>query len=75
MTEIPKRVLRIGQRLKEGEKARKYRVRAVLKWFDASRRGPNVFSALHPATSDEKRWVDGVLAQKKGLGLLTCDNS
>ena len=26
------------------------------------------FSALYPATSDEKRWVDGVLARKKGLG-------
>ena len=26
-------------------------------------------SALYPATSDEKRWVDGVLARKKGLGL------
>ncbi|VVB63001.1 Uncharacterised protein [uncultured archaeon] len=26
-------------------------------------------SALYPAGSDEKRWVDGVLARKKGLGL------
>ena len=25
-------------------------------------------SALYPAGSDEKRWVDGVLARKKGLG-------
>jgi hypothetical protein len=25
-------------------------------------------SALYPAQSDEKRWVDGVLARKKGLG-------
>jgi putative DNA methylase len=25
-------------------------------------------SALYPATTDEKRWVDGVLAKKKGLG-------
>jgi putative DNA methylase len=25
-------------------------------------------SALYPARSDEKRWVDGVLARKKGLG-------
>jgi adenine-specific DNA methylase len=25
-------------------------------------------SALYPANSDEKRWVDGVLARKKGLG-------
>lgn len=27
------------------------------------------FSALYPKTTDEKRWVDGVLARKKGLGL------
>ncbi len=26
------------------------------------------FSALYPANTDEKRWVDGVLARKKGLG-------
>ena len=24
--------------------------------------------ALYPAGTDEKRWVDGVLARKKGLG-------
>ena len=26
-------------------------------------------SALYPSQTDEKRWVDGVLARKKGLGL------
>jgi hypothetical protein len=26
-------------------------------------------SALYPQSSDEKRWVDGVLARKRGLGL------
>jgi uncharacterized protein (DUF433 family) len=26
------------------------------------------FSALYPPGSDEKRWVDGVLARKKALG-------
>jgi putative DNA methylase len=26
-------------------------------------------SALYPAATDEKRWVDGILARKKGLGL------
>jgi adenine-specific DNA methylase/O-acetyl-ADP-ribose deacetylase (regulator of RNase III) len=28
----------------------------------------NALSALYPAGGDEKRWVDGVLARKKGLG-------
>ena len=27
------------------------------------------FSALYPASTDEKRWVDGVLARKKNLGI------
>ena len=26
------------------------------------------FSALYPRDTQEKRWVDGVLARKKGLG-------
>lgn len=26
-------------------------------------------SALYPAATEEKRWVDGVLARKKGLGV------
>jgi hypothetical protein len=26
-------------------------------------------AALYPSGSDEKRWVEGVLARKKGLGL------
>ncbi|OAB62776.1 adenine-specific DNA methylase [Leptolyngbya valderiana BDU 20041] len=29
----------------------------------------NALSALYPSNSEEKRWVDGVLARKKGLGL------
>jgi putative DNA methylase len=29
----------------------------------------NALSALYPQGTDEKRWVDGVLARKKGLGL------
>jgi putative DNA methylase len=28
----------------------------------------NALSALYPSGGDEKRWVDGVLARKKGLG-------
>ena len=28
----------------------------------------NAKGALYPAGSEEKRWVDGVLARKKGLG-------
>lgn len=28
----------------------------------------DALSALYPASTDEKRWVDGVLARKKGLG-------
>jgi putative DNA methylase len=27
-----------------------------------------VLSYLYPSSSEEKRWIDGVLARKKGLG-------
>jgi putative DNA methylase len=30
----------------------------------------NALSALYPKFSEEKRWVDGVLARKKGLEYL-----
>jgi hypothetical protein len=33
------------------------------------RRLAQALSALYPAHTEEKRWVDGVLARKKGLGL------
>ena len=26
-------------------------------------------SALYPSSTDEKRWIDGVLARKKALGI------
>jgi putative DNA methylase len=29
----------------------------------------NALSALYPVNTEEKRWIDGVLARKKGLGL------
>ncbi len=35
---------------------------------DRSWKLANALSALYPVGSDEKRWVDGVLARKKGLG-------
>jgi hypothetical protein len=31
--------------------------------------GTSSLSALYPAETNEKRWGDGVLARKKGLGL------
>ena len=29
----------------------------------------SLLGALYPASTEGKRWVDGVLARKKGLGL------
>lgn len=42
MKDIPKRILEIADQLKNGQIPNKHRVRVVLKWFGASRRGPNV---------------------------------
>ena len=36
---------------------------------DAAAKAANALLALYPKSSEESRWVDGVLARKKGLGL------
>jgi 5-methylcytosine-specific restriction endonuclease McrA len=46
MKKTPKRILEVAEQLKAGEAPRKYRARAVLKWFGASRRGANVLSDI-----------------------------
>ena len=43
MNEIPKRIAEVAQRLKEGHPPRSYKLRAVLKWFGAERRGTKIF--------------------------------
>lgn len=49
MNEIPKHLVEIAERLKSGEVPRRHRVRSVLKWFGASRRGANVLSDIKTA--------------------------
>jgi hypothetical protein len=49
MKGIPKQILKVLQQLKDGENLRRFRVRAVLKWFGASRRGANVVSDIKTA--------------------------
>jgi 5-methylcytosine-specific restriction endonuclease McrA len=49
MKGIPKQILKIKEQLKDGDKGRKFRVRAILKWFGASRRGANVVSDIKTA--------------------------
>jgi 5-methylcytosine-specific restriction endonuclease McrA len=46
MKKVPKRILEVAEQLKAGEVPRKYRARAVLKWFGAARRGANVLSDI-----------------------------
>ncbi|MGB8128908.1 MAG: hypothetical protein WCG81_03885, partial [Candidatus Angelobacter sp.] len=49
MKGIPKQILKIKEQLKDVDKGRKFRVRAILKWFGASRRGANVVSDIKTA--------------------------
>lgn len=49
MNQLPKRIIEVAQRLKDGEAPRKYKVRAILKWFKASRRGVNILSDIKTA--------------------------
>jgi 5-methylcytosine-specific restriction endonuclease McrA len=49
MDEMPKQLVEVAQRLRAGELPRRHKVRAVLKWFGASRRGANVVSDVKTA--------------------------
>jgi hypothetical protein len=44
VTQIPSRIFEIVQQLKADEKPKRVRVRKVLKWFDASRRGTKIIA-------------------------------
>ena len=52
MDAIPKKLMELAQRLKVGEVPRRHTVRAVLKWFGASRRGANVLSDVKMALAN-----------------------
>jgi 5-methylcytosine-specific restriction endonuclease McrA len=49
MDDMPKQLAEVAQRLNSGETPRRHKVRAVLKWFGASRRGANVLSDVKTA--------------------------
>ena len=51
-----------------GEALRRFLVNEGVGRDDRFWRLAQVLSFLYPKTSDEKRWIDGVLARKKGLG-------
>jgi hypothetical protein len=51
-----------------GEALRRFLVEEGVGRDDRFWRLAQALSALYPSSSDEKRWVDGVLARKKGLG-------
>jgi 5-methylcytosine-specific restriction endonuclease McrA len=46
MADIPKRILQIAQGLQHGQPPRRFKVRAILKWFGASRRGSSILSEV-----------------------------
>jgi hypothetical protein len=65
MDDVPKRIHEIVEGLRDGEKPRKYRVRAVLKWFGASRRGANVLSDIKTTLANVGLEVDPPLDDAK----------
>ncbi len=52
MDVTPKQLVEVAQRLKVGEAPKRHKVRAVLKWFGASRRGANVLSDVKTALAN-----------------------
>ena len=63
MDEMPKRIIEVAQQLKAGQTPRRYTVRAVLKWFGASRRGANVLSDVKIALADLGLQTDPVFEE------------
>src|ERR1017187_5683416 len=63
MDEMPKRIVEVAQQLKDGQTPRRYTVRAVLKWFGASRRGANVLSDVKIALADLGLQTDPVFEE------------
>jgi hypothetical protein len=63
MEEMPKRIIEVAQQLKDGQTPRRYTVRAVLKWFGASRRGANVLSDVKIALADLGLQTDPVFEE------------
>jgi len=51
-----------------GEALKRFLVEDGVGHDDRFWRLAQAFSALYPASTNEKRWIDGVLARKKGLG-------
>ena len=49
MDEIPKQLIDINDRLRAGEKTNRHKVRAILKWFGATRRGVKISSDIKTA--------------------------
>ena len=49
MDEIPKQLIGIADRLRAGETTNRHKVRAILKWFGATRRGVKIISDIKTA--------------------------
>lgn len=65
MNEVPKRIIEVVQQLKDSQVPRRYKVRAVLKWFGASRRGANVLSDIKTVLADVGLETDPALDDAK----------
>lgn len=51
MHKVPKKVIEISEQLKSGEVSRRYRVRGVIKWFGAERRGVHIMTEIQKTLS------------------------
>jgi len=63
MAKIPSRVLQIARDLSTGERPRRFRVRAILKWFGASRRGKSILSEVQDTLAIAGLGTDPALTQ------------
>ncbi|MDB5577887.1 MAG: hypothetical protein JWR80_3063 [Bradyrhizobium sp.] len=52
MNELPRRIVEVAQLLKEGFPSKNYKLRALLKWFGAERRGTRILSEIKAALAN-----------------------
>ena len=60
---VTEAVLKIAKELRDGRSPRKFRVRAILKWFGASRRGSNILSEIQATLANVGLTTEPILNQ------------
>jgi len=65
MHKVPKKLIKIAEHMRAGQPSRRYRARAILKWFAVSRRGVNVLAHVQSTMASLGLMTEPPLDQSK----------